>query len=321
MLRSRDLLIGTVLALSAAGLFAMLGPVSRFAAVVGVGAIAFVAWRGLIGAVSMGATILARGAMRESLASVRALDGRGRSALATAALMGVTLNLAMFVAFSRIPIALALMLFYTYPAGVASVDLLLGRERATPPKILALGLASFGVVLVLAGGLGAEGGMAMDPLGIALALGASASQVVFMTVSRHGYGGVPTDTATFILLSASGLVVPLIAVLAGQGADLLTPLRSLEPWPLLLLSGVLAAALSSFLFLSAIRRIGSTRTGILMLSEPVLGSLLAAVLLAEALGWLQGVGGAMVLVGAMVLQLSTAPEHDPIAEETAGPLV
>jgi drug/metabolite transporter, DME family len=321
MPRSRDLLIGTLLALSAAGLFAMLGPVSRFAAAAGVGAIAFTAWRGVIGAVTMGVAITARGGLGPSLTAIRGLDGHGRSSLATAALMGVMLNVAMFVAFSRIPIALALMLFYTYPAGVATVDLLLRRERATAPKIGALGLASLGVALVLAGGLGAEGGLAIDPLGIFLALGASASQVVFMTVSRHGYHGVPTATATFVILCTSGLLVPVIAVAAGQGPDLLVPFRSLEPWPLLLLSGVLAAALSSFLFLSAIRRIGSTRTGILMLSEPVLGTLFAAMLLAEAVNWLQGLGGAMVLAGAVVLQLSTAPEHDPIAEEGVGPLV
>ena len=63
----------------------------------------------------------------------------------------------------------------------------------------------------------------------------------------------------------------MLAVLVGQGDWLIAPFRSLAPWPVLLLAGVAAAGLSSLLFLTAIRQIGGTRTGILMLFEPVVG--------------------------------------------------
>ena len=72
--------------------------------------------------------------------------------------MGLMLNAAMFTAFERIPIALALMLFYTYPAGVVVVDAALGRETITPTRLLALLLSTTGVVLVLAGGMDGSGG-------------------------------------------------------------------------------------------------------------------------------------------------------------------
>ena len=45
----------------------------------------------------------------------------------------------------------------------------------------------------------------------------------------------------------------------------------------------MAAGVSSLLFLTAIRTIGGTRTGILMLFEPVVGVVLAALLLREPL--------------------------------------
>ena len=61
-------------------------------------------------------------------------------------MMGITLNVSMFTAFGLVPIALALMLFYTYPAGVAVVDVALGRERATTSRVAALGLSFTGVV-------------------------------------------------------------------------------------------------------------------------------------------------------------------------------
>ncbi len=43
----------------------------------------------------------------------------------------------------------------------------------------------------------------------------------------------------------------------------LVPLQAIDPWPIVLTAGILAAALPSFMFLIAIRRIGGTRPGIL----------------------------------------------------------
>ena len=113
----------------------------------------------------------------------------------------------------------------------------------------------------------------------------------------------------------------LIGRLRSQGASLVAPLRSLEPWPSLLVAGIVAAGVSSLLFLTAIRMIGGTRTGILMLLEPVVGVVLAALWLGEALLPLQVVGGALVLAGALVLQLRSEPALEPLAETSAGPVV
>ena len=138
MPRDRDLLIGTLAAVVAAVLFGTLGPLSRFGAEAGVGGVAFTAWRAILGVAFLVILVTARGAARSSVAAVRALPRRGRAALATAAIMGVTLNVSMFTAFGLVPIALALMLFYLYPAGVVVVDLALGHERMTRSRLVAL---------------------------------------------------------------------------------------------------------------------------------------------------------------------------------------
>ena len=79
--------------------------------------------------------------------------------------------------------------------------------------------------------------------------------------------------------------------------------------------------MSSLLFLTAIRAIGGTRTGILMLFEPVVGVALAALLLGEPLRPVQLLGGALVLAGALVLQLRSEPDLSPVPESGAGPIV
>ena len=140
--------------------------------------------------------------------------------------MGLTLNVAMFSAFGLIPIALALMLFYTYPAGVVVVDVAMGHERITASRLVALGLSTLGVVLVLVGGLDPAAGVPVAPLGIVLGLAAAAAQVVFVTISRHGYRSVPADGATLVNLSVSLVGGAVIALVIGQGDGLAAPLRS-----------------------------------------------------------------------------------------------
>lgn len=321
MPRDRDSIAGTLAAVTGATLFGMLGPLSRFGEDLGVPGVAFTVWRATLGVVALAVLILLRGRAGSSIASVRALGGRGTASLAVAALMGLTLNAAIFTAFGRIPIALALMLFYTYPAGVAVTDVLLGHELVTPSRIAALALSSLGVVLVLAGGMSGSDGGAIDLPGVVLGLAAAASQVVFVTISRHGYRSVPADAATLLILVASVVGGSALAVMAGQADGLTAPLRTMDAWPVLFLAGVVAAGVSSLLFLTAIRTIGGTRTGILMLWEPVVGVILAALWLGEALSPIQGVGGALVLLGAVVLQLRSEPDLEPVVEAGAGPVV
>ena len=320
MVRDRSLVTGTLAAIVGATLFGMLGPLSRFGAEAGVTGVAFTAWRAILGATSLVLLITIRGQAGASWAAVRSLDRRGALTLTLAGTMGVMLNTAMFTAFGLIPIALALMLFYIYPAGVAVVDVLAGHERATLPRIAALGLSSAGVVLVLLGGLDGGVGVAVDPLGVVLGLVAAASQVVFMAVSRNGYRTVPAPAATLVILLISVVGASTIALLAGQADGMAAPLRNAAAWPPLLLAGVAGAGVSSLLLLVAIRRIGGTRTGILMLLEPVVGVLLAGLWLGETLGPLQGAGGALVLAGALVLQVRAEPDLDPVVEAASGPL-
>jgi drug/metabolite transporter (DMT)-like permease len=127
--------------------------------------------------------------------------------------------------------------------------------------------------------------------------------------------------AAAVILATSAVGASLLAVVVDQADGLAAPLTSPEAWPALLLAGVAAAGLSSLLFLSAIRMIGGTRTGILMLWEPVVGVLLAGWWLGETTTPLQLAGGALVLAGAVVLQLWSDPELEPVVEAGAGPVI
>jgi len=186
-MRDRPLLIGSATVVAAAAGFGLLGPVARFAYDSGLDPLSFVAWRGLFGTLVVGLFIAWRVRRGQPFVAPWRLPRGQAPAFLVAALMGLTLNIGMFVAFERTTVALVLLGFYTYPALTAVVGVWRGVEPLDGTRTGALVLALSGMVLVVAGGLDPAGELKVDALGIALALGAALSQVVFITVSRKGY--------------------------------------------------------------------------------------------------------------------------------------
>jgi drug/metabolite transporter (DMT)-like permease len=95
-----------------------------------------------------------------------------------------------------------------------------------------------------------------------------------------------------------------LALAFGDAVGLVQPFRSTTALGLSVVAGVLAAGVPGLLFLTGIRTIGGTRTGILMLFEPVVGVVLAATLLDEQIVPIQALGGAAILGAAILLQRS-----------------
>ena len=108
MSTGRPPVTGFLIVVLAASLFGMLGPLSRFAYDAGMEPLSFVAWRGAIGFLAAAGFIgwrVANG--REPLTRFGRLGRGERVTLLVAALLGFALNLAMFVSFDLITIALA----------------------------------------------------------------------------------------------------------------------------------------------------------------------------------------------------------------------
>ncbi|HEV7809914.1 MAG TPA: EamA family transporter, partial [Candidatus Limnocylindrales bacterium] len=163
-----------------------------------------------------------------------------------------------------------------------------------------LGLALGGMVLVVAGGLGAATGVTIQPLGVVLGLVAAGWQTVFVTVSRDRYKTVPSEQAMVWILAITAAACAVIALVAG--GNLVLVAQRPDALGLAAVAGVVAAGIPSILFLVGIRAIGGTRAGILMLFEPLVGVTLAALLLHEALGPIQLLGGLAILAAAVVIQ-------------------
>jgi drug/metabolite transporter, DME family len=326
MSSGRPPVTGFLIVVLAASLFGMLGPLSRYAYDAGMEPLPFVAWRAGIGFLAAAAFIGWRVASRREPLTRLSRLGRGeRVTLAIAALLGFALNLAMFISFDLITIALALLGFYTYPVIVAVVNVGLGREALDRTRVAALALAVVGMIAVVAGQLDPASAIRVDELGIALALVAAGCQAAFVVISRDGYPSVPSSQAMAVVLGVTVVCSVVIAAVTGGAAALTFPLDDPSVLPLLAFTGLFAAAIPSILFLTGIRRIGGTRAGILMLFEPVVGVALAAILLGESISPVQVLGGLAILAAAGILQLGAAPTGRAVAapaieaDEPVGP--
>jgi drug/metabolite transporter (DMT)-like permease len=167
------------------------------------------------------------------------------------------------------------------------------------------------MVLLLLAPAFSGGALGLDLLGVLFALGAAGFQTAYALVAARGFASVPALQASTLLRGVAVLfygfiLVPLVVVL-GEGSTLLDAVGSVEAWLLILTAGIIGAALPTVLLVAGYRRVGPTRGAVLMLVEPVIGVLLAALLLAERPEPVQLLGGLLVLTGAALVQLARSP--------------
>jgi len=292
-LTTRSAAVGAALVVGSALAFALDGPVAQAAYRQGLDPAAFGFWRACAGAVVLGGFLATR-PRRGVLAALRRLRRAAVLRLALAAAAGLGLNLALFQAFARLLVAVAVAAFGCYPLFVATWEAA-SRQRAAGAVRLGLAtVAVAGLVLLTR----PDPSVSVPAAGLLLALLAAVLHAAYILLGRDGWGEIGDGAATFMIVAtaAAGLGA-LLAVT--RPAAMLLPVTDLRLTTLLLLEGALAGAAAPLLFLAGLRRIGATQTAVLSLSEPLAATLLAAVMLSQVPAPAQLLGTTL-LVGAGV---------------------
>jgi drug/metabolite transporter (DMT)-like permease len=299
---------GLLKVLAAASALGTLGPVAAVAYGDGVGPATFSALRAGIGAGILGALVLSG---RQPSIGLARLATRQQVLLALAVAVNGLMNLVLFYAFGAMAVGLVMVIFYCNPVLVAVMSAVLGREVLTPVRVVALGVAGAGLVLVLGSQLGPEAHA--TAAGIALAGLAATCHAVYLVAIRGGFDDVPGVQATSLVL-AGGLVISGTAALVIQGPGVAGSwLGSPVAWAAIACAGTFGAALPKVWVIGGVRRIGSTRTAVAMLMEPVVAVVVAAVALGQRLTELELVGGAAILVAVVLVQLPARAPREPVA--------
>jgi drug/metabolite transporter (DMT)-like permease len=301
---------GLLKVLAAAAALGTLGPVAALAYGEGVEPATFSALRAGIGAAILGALVLSR---RQPSVSLARLAPRQRALLALAVAVNGLKNLVLFFAFGAMAVGLVMVIFYCYPVLVALMSAALGRERLTPVRILALAFACAGLALVLGNQLGPEAHA--TAAGVALAGIAATCHAVYLVAIRGGFDDVPAVQTTSLVL-AGGLAISGTAALVIEGAGVAGEwLSSPVAWAAIVCAGTFGAALPKVWVIGGVRLIGSTRTAVAMLVEPIVAVVVAAVALGQQLTVLELAGGAAILVAVVLVLLPPRASPESVTVE------
>jgi drug/metabolite transporter (DMT)-like permease len=293
-----DTVRGALLVFAASLGFATLGTLSSISYGEGMGPAAFVTLRAVLGAALLGILLAARPRLWSPLSS---LARREQVMLGAAVAINGAFNLVLFAAFQATDVGIVLAIYFSYPVIVWLASVALRRERVTAARIVALGLAMVGVVLIVAERLiGAH----TAPIGLALAVAAALGQASYIVVARHGFPSVGAEQAITLVLLGGALMAGAAALLA-DGVTAFTGewTTSIVAWLAVLAAAILATAAAKVWVLRGLRLLGGTRTAVIQLVEPVGGLVLAALILGQALSRVEIAGGLLVLAAAVIVQV------------------
>lgn len=302
-------------------LFAVNGTVSKLAMQAGLSPTRLVELRSLGAAVVLVLVLTAR--LGRGPGS-RLPRGRELVGIAVLGVVGMAMvQWLYFVAISRLPVGLALLIEYTAPLLVALWARFVLREQVRARVWWALAACLSGLTLVAQVG----DGIRLDLLGL---LAASCAAVALATYYLLGArvvrdrDALSAQTWSMVFAAAFWVVLqPLwtfrFAVLT-QDVVLPGALQGsrLPLWVLLTYIVVLGTVVPYVLVLVGVVRLGAARTGVLGMLEPVAASAAAWVVLSESMTWVQLTGGAVVLAGVALAETARRrPRVTPVSEVVA----
>lgn len=286
----------TLLILVSACCFGSIGVLSTLAINGGARLLDVLFWRYAIAAVLL--VVVSGGVAAVRLPRRRALElavfaGGGQAAIAFTTLS----------ALKYIPVATLVFLFYTYPTWVAVISSVRGVERLTASRVVALVISLAGIGLMV----GLPGSGALHPAGVALALGGAVLYALYIPMISHYSGGLPPAVTSSFAAGGAALVFLGAAVLLGMPRVAFTPLG----WAAILALAVVCTVLAFIIFLRGLAVIGPVRTAIISTIEPFWTALLGSLVLGQSIGPRVFVGGCLIAVAVVVLQVagrSSRPE-------------
>ena len=227
------------------------------------------------------------------------LAARHRRALLAIGVLVAVQSYCLYSSVARLPVALALLAFNTYPLWAALWARIVYRHRAEPRVLRAMPVILLGLALALdvlgtASGLGSAGQWDRIGSGVAFAVAAAATFGLALVLTQHEAGDLDGRLRTATTMGLVGLLA--LAVVGARGGFHL-PLDT---------PGWLGLAALTFLYGTAftimftvLPRLGVVANAAIMNVEPIFALVLAWAILGQSIAPSQVAGGLLV-VGAVI---------------------
>ena len=220
--------------------------------------------------------------------------------LSRAAIVGVLIAIqsyCLYAAVARLPVALALLTFNTFPIMITLLSWLTGGERPSRRTLIAMPVILSGLVLALdALGWVSRGPVAGDTMlaGVAFGIGAAFTFGSAMLLTQSWLGAVDGRLRSMLTMTVVAVIAG-TAALSGEGLKL--PSDTAGWTGLVLLTGFYGTAITSLFVL--LPRIGAVNNSPIMNIEPISAMAIAWLVLGQAASPTQIVGALMV-VGSVI---------------------
>ena len=197
----------------------------------------------------------------------------------------------LFVAAYRLPGGVAALIGSVQPLVVAVLAVVLLNQRARPADLAAAGLGVFGVALLVL-----RANAALDPIGVAAALGGAVSMASGIVLTQRWGRPVGLLPFTGWQLAAGGLLLlPVTALVEGPPPHLTT--TNLIGYGYL---SVIGSMIAYALWFRGLGRLPAVTASVLGFLSPLVATILGYLVLRQGFSPLQGVG-AVTIVAALVL--------------------
>lgn len=204
-------------------------------------------------------------------------------------------------ALDYLPVGPLAFLFYTYPAWVALISAVLGRERLTLVRFVSLAIAMIGIVVMV----GTPNATALSRFGVLLALGTAFLYALYLPALNFVQEGVPAAVSTFYLITGV-FIAFLVASLLNRG--LVMP-ATMELWRYILFLSVVCTVIAFGTLVAGLRVLGPVRTSIIATIEPFFTTVLGVMLLGESMNRNTFIGGALIASAVILLQVTASAER------------
>jgi len=175
------------------------------------------------------------------------------------------------------------------------IEWLLAKRRPTRVWIMATALAIIGCALLFLN----KDGIVVNPVGIAMSLGAGLLFAFYTLVNKDVLDKVDPVPAVAVIFSMSAIMLmPFLFLFETEG------LMTGRGISVVLYLGIVTTSVAYILFSAGLKRIPSSSAVTLSLAEPLTAAILSVIVVGERLTGTSWMGIAMLLGGILVLTLS-----------------
>jgi drug/metabolite transporter (DMT)-like permease len=209
-------------------------------------------------------------------------------------------SLCLYSSVARLPVALALLAFNTYPIWTALWAAVVYRQKPERAMLIAMPVILVGLALALdvfgaASGLGASGQWARIGAGVAFALAAAGTFGLALVITQQETADVDGRVRTATTMTIAGLIA--LGVVGAQGGFHLP--QAAAGWGGLAALTFLYGTAFTIMF-TVLPKLGVVGNSAIMNVEPVFALVLAWLILGQAIAPVQ-VAGALLVVGAVMV--------------------